>query len=344
MDIKRIVMAGGVLATAGAIGFVMQNGDSAKMRYAAETVPDISGTASEPLEVTEITLTSAVAGEAAEIKPKSKALSNEAVVEAIAGPKAEEPVVQINTAALGDIAVPESQSTELAAPASLCSIDMTANPAAAAMVDISLKASCYPNERVTFHHNGMMFTEATDKDGMLNVSVPALAENAVFIVAFANGEGALADTKVPSLASFDRLVVQSKASSELHINAFEYGAGFRDEGHVAADSNRTKADAAEGIGGFVTRLGDDKQGEALVAEIYTFPTATAQRDGDVHVSVDAEVTTANCGLRVEAQTLEVRRAGSMKVQDLTLPIPSCDAVGDFLVLQNLLQDLKVARN
>lgn len=344
MDIKRIVMAGGVLATAGAIGFVMQNGESAKARYASASVPDISGTASDPLEVKEITLTSAVSEENIAIEPKTDGISNDAVSEAIEAPEADEPMVQVNTAALGDIALPEPEKGELAAPKSLCSIDMTAVASAAAMVDISLSANCYPNERVTFHHNGMMFTEATDKDGMLNVSVPALAENAVFIVAFANGEGALADTKVPSLASFDRLVVQSKASSELHINAFEYGAGFRDEGHVAADSNRTKADAAEGIGGFVTRLGDDKQGEALVAEIYTFPTATAQRDGDVHVSVDAEVTTANCGLRVEAQTLEVRRAGSMKVQDLTLPIPSCDAVGDFLVLQNLLQDLKVARN
>ena len=66
--------------------------------------------------------------------------------------------------------------------------------------------------------------------------------------------------------------------------------------------------------------------------------------GDVHVSVDANVTLADCGLRIEAQTLEVSRAGKMKVQDLTFPIPSCDAVGDFLVLGNLIQDLKVARN
>ena len=59
---------------------------------------------------------------------------------------------------------------------------------------------------------------------------------------------------------------------------------------------------------------------------------------------DKNVTIANCGLRIEAQTLEVSRAGKMKVQDLSLPIPGCDAVGDFLVLQNLIQDLKVARN
>jgi hypothetical protein len=56
------------------------------------------------------------------------------------------------------------------------------------------------------------------------------------------------------------------------------------------------------------------------------------------------VTTDNCGLRTEAQTLEIIGGSSMKVQDLTLPVPACDAVGDYVVLQNLLQDLKVASN
>jgi hypothetical protein len=32
------------------------------------------------------------------------------------------------------------------------------------------------------------------------------------------------------------------------------------------------------------------------------------------------------------------------VRDLTLDIPTCDATGGFLVLKNLLQDLKIARN
>lgn len=333
MDIKRIVMAGGVLATAGAIGFVMQNGESAKARYASTAaVPDISGTESDPLQVTDITLTSAVADTERAIEPETSAQKSETV----------EP--EVRTAALGDAVLPEVQEPELAAPVSLCSIDMKAEASAAAMVDVSLSAPCYPNERVTFHHNGMMFTDATDAEGNLSVSIPALSENAVFITAFANGEGALANLKVPSLEFYDRMVVQSKASSNLHINAFEFGADFREEGHVAADSDRSMADAAKGLGGFITSLGDAVQGEALVAEVYTFPIATVKQEGEVHVSVDAEVTTANCGLRVEAQTLEVRRAGAMKVQDLTLPIPACDAVGDFLVLQNLIQDLKVARN
>lgn len=183
---------------------------------------------------------------------------------------------------------------------------------------VTLTANCYPNERVTFHHNGMMFTHATDADGNLDLSIPALSENAVIIVAFVNGEGALADIKVPSLEFYDRMVVQSKAKSQLHINAFEFGADYRDEGHVNVDSKRSVSDAAKGVGGFVTVSGDYEQGQALVAEVYTFPTSTSKTMGDVHVSVDANVTVANFCLRIEAQTLEVSRAGKMKVQDLTL--------------------------
>ena len=36
--------------------------------------------------------------------------------------------------------------------------------------------------------------------------------------------------------------------------------------------------------------------------------------------------------------------GAMKTQDLTLAVPGCDAVGSFLVLNNLVTDLKVASN
>lgn len=345
MDIKRIIMAGGVLATAGAIGFVMQNGETAKARYAgAAAVPDISGTATDPLEVTDIKLTSADAGGTAPIT-QDKPIFSDAEIDAALGvnsePVAEDPIVQ--TAALDDPAAPEATDA-IPAPVSLCEIDMAAEPVAAAMVDLTIDAGCYANERVTLHHNGMMFTDVTDAEGQLNVTVPALSENAVFIAAFANGEGALANATVTSLEFYDRMVVQSKTSSALHINAFEFGADFREEGHVNADSKRNMADAAKGIGGFVTSLGEKDRAEGLVAEVYTFPTATAAKQGEVHISVDAEVTTANCGLRVEAQTLEVRGGGEMKVQDVTLPIPACDAVGDFLVLQNLLSDLKVARN
>lgn len=338
MNIKRIALAGGALTTAAAIGFVMQN-DPAAQRYTqqAAVVPDISGTEADPLEVTDITLTAAVT----DVSMTQGDGSGDISADAGSTPEST-PEGTLQLAALDDASVAAPDAT--ISPANACEVSMTATPIEAAMVDVTLSAPCLPGERVTLHHNGMMFTDATDGDGKLSVTVPALTKNAIFIAAFANGEGALASANVNGLETLDRKVVQSKPNAQLHINAFEFGADYRDAGHVTAEADRTSADAENGVGGFVTKLGDASIGDALVAEVYTFPTMTAKTDGDVLVSVEAEVTTDNCGLRVEAQTLEVSEAGRLKVQDLTLPIPACDAVGDFLVLQNLLGDLKVAQN
>ena len=78
--------------------------------------------------------------------------------------------------------------------------------------------------------------------------------------------------------------------------------------------------------------------------LYLPKVATAAQEGDVALSVEAEVSEANCGLEIEAQALELRGSGQVKTQNLTLAVPDCDAVGSFLVLNNLLQDLKVAQN
>jgi len=82
----------------------------------------------------------------------------------------------------------------------------------------------------------------------------------------------------------------------------------------------------------------------LVAEVYTFPTGTAAKAGDISLSVEAEVSSSNCGREVNAQALQVSTGQRMKVQEVTLFMPDCEAVGDFLVLKNLLNDLKIASN
>lgn len=82
----------------------------------------------------------------------------------------------------------------------------------------------------------------------------------------------------------------------------------------------------------------------MLAEVYTFPSAKSVQDGVVDLSVEAEVTNTNCGLEIEAQTLEMTSNGQMKAHDLTLAVPDCGAIGTFLVLNNLVSDLKVASN
>ena len=56
------------------------------------------------------------------------------------------------------------------------------------------------------------------------------------------------------------------------------------------------------------------------------------------------MTASNCGREIEAQSLEIGPDGTLKTRNLTLSVPDCDAVGSFLVLNNLVSDLKVASN
>ena len=80
----------------------------------------------------------------------------------------------------------------------------------------------------------------------------------------------------------------------------------------------------------------------LLAEVYTYPRFGAGAGGDIVLSVEAEVTMRNCGQEIEAQALETQQDGRIQTKNMALAVPACDAVGNFLVLNNLLQDMKIA--
>ena len=170
--------------------------------------------------------------------------------------------------------------------------------------------------------------------------MPALSRAAVFIAAFEDGKGALATAQVDDLELYDRFVVQWRgdAQSLRELHALEYGADFGLPGHVWS---RAGQDEAEGA---VMRLGGDAPGPALRAEIYTFPTAGATREGTVALRLEAEVTEGNCGRDLEAQGISTNGEGAgLHVRDLLLPMPDCAALGEYLVLKNLFNDLKIAQ-
>lgn len=248
----------------------------------------------------------------------------------------------IQTAAY-DAVDPDLPSEE-SVPLLTCDIALTAEAAPAAMVDLVLNAPCLPNERMTVHHNGMMFTAVTDADGGQNLRVPALSENAVYIVSFTNGEGAVTQIDVPTLNAFDRVVVQWRGKTGLGVHALEFGAEYFSDGHIHVETAGDVAATTQGKSGFLMRYGADAGPEALMAEVYTFPSGTTGKSGQISLSVEAEVTKSNCSTQVEAQTLQMHPQQALKSQDLELFMPDCDAVGDFLVLKNLLEDLKVASN
>jgi len=318
---KEILTAAGTLACAVGIGVAMQSSEAAEKRYgAAGELP--------------------IADNGALLAVKGITLVSAGFDDQIALPTIEPRVIKAS-APQSLPPAPRNPSTTIAAE---CDIIAEARPVAAAMVKLTLEASCLPNERLTVHHNGMIFTEATDAKGQLSVTAPALAQEAVFILAFGNGDGAVAQTSVPELADYNRVVLQWKGATGFEIHAREFGADYGDAGHVWSGAPRDMAAAVTGEGGFLTRNGDTDLVEPLMAEVYSFPVAATARGGNVALSVEAEVSTANCGLEIEAQALELRSDDQIATQNLTLAVPDCDAVGNFLVLNNLLQDLKVAQN
>ena len=318
--LKTYLLGAATLVWALAIGYVMQYG------FAAPAAS--SGVATASMTVSDITLTSS-----AVTTPR---LPAEIAVE----PELPDSKVEL-TAAETESAVAELPAD--ATPSGFdCAITMEAMPAAAAMVDLRISAPCNASERLTLHHHGLMFTEIMQPDGTLRINVPAMAERATFIAAFNNGEGATATVDVSSLTFYDRVAVQWAGEAGLQLHAREFESEYFSNGHIWAASAGEIATAARGEGGFLTRLGRTDTPEARIAEVYSFPSGTAKSGGDILLSVEAEITEFNCDKPVEAQSLELRDMESLRIRELSLEMPSCDSVGDFLVLKNLIEDLKIA--
>ncbi len=312
--IRRYIVAGGSICAALVYAYFMQAG------AALPPGPARAAQVAQPVEISGIELTSALT---LPLMPGPAALPDAQVIRAVAR----------------DIAVPGDLPSEERAPSFDCEAEMTASVREAAIVRLDLDAPCRPNARVTLHHNGMMISVLTDADGRARIDLPALAESAVFIAAFADGKGAVATARIDDLARYDRFVVQWRGDARsLRLHALEYGADFGTPGHVWSEGTQAEAE------GFVMRLGGDVPGPALRAEVYTFPTANATREGTVALRLEAEVTEGNCGRDVEAQGISTEGDGTaLRVRDLVLPMPDCAATGEFLVLKNLFNDLIIAQ-
>ena len=84
--------------------------------------------------------------------------------------------------------------------------------------------------------------------------------------------------------------------------------------------------------------------DARNVEVYSFPESQAHQSGSIELSVEAEVTPENCGTDLNVQLLELRDERALRSRDLMLSFPDCSRTGEFLVLNNLFQNLTIAAN
>jgi hypothetical protein len=207
-----------------------------------------------------------------------------------------------------------------------------------AMIGITLLAPCHPNQRVVLRHSGLAVTAQTTSTGALFTAIPALEVDATVELAFADGTDASGTITVPDVTTLRRFGVQWQADDAFQVHAFENGAAFGEPGHVSAADPHRPAAGMQATGGFLSLLGDSATENPLLAEVYTFPADPAAKP---EVVVEAAVTDKTCARELLAETL-TSTGGSVFVTDLTLAMPECDAVGDYLVLKNLFLDLNMA--
>lgn len=214
---------------------------------------------------------------------------------------------------------------------------LTAMPAA--MVGLAFDAPCNASERVVVRHEGLAVTGVLNAVGAMEAVMPAMAGTAIFEIRMSDGTTVEKLVVVPDMADVVRFGVQWQGDDTFQLHAYEFGAGLNDDGHVSAVRPRAPSDTT---GGFLTLLGDDQVERPMLAEVYTYPSGRDGRFGSVTIEIEAAVTERTCGRDLLAETLQTNEFGGVEITDLTVAAPDCSAVGDILLLKNLVPELKIA--
>ena len=239
----------------------------------------------------------------------------------------EKPVVKV------PIPAPLSPAKEIACSVTL---DLMADPHA--VIGLMLQAPCHADERVVLKHAGLAISAVTTSNGALFTGIPALESTALVEVLFADGQSIKSSISMADVSRMHRFGVQWQADDAFQVHAFENGSGYDGPGHVSATDPHRMVTGVPSVGGFLTLLGDSSVKNPLLAEVYTFP---ADPTAKPEVIVEAAVTPTTCGRELLGETLN-SIGGKVYVTDLTLAMPDCTAVGDYMVLKNLVLDLNIA--
>ncbi len=334
MDKKRKITLGvATLAVALGAGHLVQSGKSGKAESQVAEAAEAQPTGIIPLAATappDSTPPAAVAN-ASVLPLQSAALTDPQTVPPVAKP----PVAPASftpekspPAAAPPVAAPPAPAEQ----ADACRVTLDVLAGANGMLDLTLLSPCAPSTRVVLRHGGLAVTGRTSTGGALFTALPAMDAKGEVSAMFPDGKIALGASPV-DLSGVQRFAVQWIGDDRFGVNAYLDGAAFGTPGHVHAGANG-QADAPTG---WMIPLGDATVDLPMLAEVYTWPAKTA----DIAIDVEAPVTEATCNREILGETLE-SRAGAVASVDITLAMPDCTAVGDFLVLNNLLAGMTTA--
>ncbi|WP_159086884.1 hypothetical protein [Loktanella sp. Alg231-35] len=239
---------------------------------------------------------------------------------------------------------PPSLGTIQSNPVDGCETALTAKRHAAAMIELTVSAPCLQEEDFVIQHESLVIAGVTDDEGLAVIMAPALLAQASFSVAFDNVLEATTDIFVPEIRQYDRAVLQWQTADNMRLHALEGGAGIGDAGHIWSASIHTAEDARAGTNGFVAFLGSTDTEIPYQAEVYTFPSGQASRDGGVTLMVGVGVTKDNCAREIDAATIQTSAGQILAQSDVIVQMPACDQVGEVALQDDKFTDLQLASN
>lgn len=270
-------------------------------------------------------------------------LAAEAAMTGLSGPIRP---IATNDAALMDIVSQNAIATDAApsmpaiaadsAAAADCDITLDLLEDDNAMIGMTLMAPCLPDADVLISHAGLVFSAKTMASGSLFLTLPALTEEAKVAVKFSSGEMAESSISIPEIKSMRRFAVQWPDSDGFSLHAYEGKAGFDDPGHIWAKNLATPRPAEVQETGYLTLLGDPSTELPMLAQVYTYPSQTKSE-----IVVEAAVTQNNCGFDLMGDAIS-SVAGKVEKTEITVAMPDCAAIGDYVQLPDLATDLKLA--
>ncbi len=208
-----------------------------------------------------------------------------------------------------------------------CSLGAFAIAQSGAMVTLHIDAPCQIQQAFVVEHEGVLITGETDDLGLAQIDIPALAEVAAFGVTFSEGAETTAKVDVPDLSDYARSVLFWEGARGFELHAFHGDATYGAEGHV------WKGSATDEVAFYSASNGE------YSLEVYTVAMDAA---ADLQLNVEAEVNAENCGRPVQAKTMRFNAIQLLTNADLELTMPDCDAIGEYLVLKNMFEDLTIA--
>lgn len=343
---RRVARAVAVLTIALAAGHLVQSRATSQQIAVDEEslkIDTVAENVSQPIDLTDSKVVPLAAETQAQVPPLAEMpapAQNAAPAMAATDPAPALPAMPADTARTmpaTDPVAPATPAQDKTAIADACSVTLDSFGDQAAMISLSLVAPCHPNERVVLRHAGLAVTEMTTSNGSLFVAIPALEKSGAVEIRFADGTIAETAAEVPELASVRRFGVQWQGDDAFQVHAFENGASYGEPGDVTATNLKTPAPGMPTHDGFLTVLGDPMAPDPLFAQIYSYPADSGKQ---AEVVIEAAVTAKTCGRELIGETLS-SIGGAAKTTDLTLAMPECDGIGDYLVLNNLAPDLKI---